>query len=223
MPKPAPSRLANSYQTFPTASAAAVAALRGITNKQVETGGGILYNKEQNVYAATDPVGQGDGSHFAASVGVPQGWQLHSTYHTHPSGDRSTQFSDNDIATAQQLKAPSYILARDDDRVHVFDPASSKILSDPSSDRFSSNRYSNGSLVNEATTTPPALATAPPPPPTQAPTVGDAPAATASASTAPAATVPVAGARIAPMNDFASRHRAAKYPHKVVRIKTRTQ
>ena len=58
MAKPTPSKLADAYQTYPTASAAASAALRGITNKKYETGGGVLYNKEQNVYAATDPGGR---------------------------------------------------------------------------------------------------------------------------------------------------------------------
>lgn len=200
--KPQPSRLADKYQTYPTAQGAAVAALRGITgNKQIESGGGVLYNKEQNVYAATDPVGQSDGSHFAAAVGVPKGWQLHSTYHTHPSGDRSTQFSDDDIGMSQQLKAPSYVLAQDDGKIRKFDPASSPISKNTSSGKFSSgNRYSAGSLVDETPPDPPAVTAAPP-------------------DAAPATTVPVSGSRI--MADVASRHRAqtTKYRHKIVHIK----
>jgi proteasome lid subunit RPN8/RPN11 len=105
-----------------------------------------LYNTAQNVYAATEPVGQNDGSHFEAAVEVPAGWSLNSTYHTHPSGDRSTEFSENDIDTAQQLKAPSYILPFDDPRVRVFYPSSSRMLRDISSgDLFST--YSYGSLI----------------------------------------------------------------------------
>lgn len=218
MAKPTPSRLADAYQTYPTASAAAVAALRRITNKNTETGGGILYNKAQNTYAATEPVGQNDGEHFSASVGVPQGWQLNSTYHTHPSGDRSMQFSDNDISTAQQLKAPSYVLARDDNKVRVFDPASSKVLPDTASGKLSNLKFSYGSVVNETPPTPttPALATAPPA--TQAPPVGDTAPATASVTGTPAETAPVSGSRVT-MTEFAARHRAKKYKHKVVHVK----
>lgn len=206
MAKPQSSKLADKYQTYPTASAAAVAALRGISDKGFERGGGILYNKEQDTYAATEPVGQNDGSHFAAAVSVPQGWQLHSTYHTHPSGMRSTQFSGDDIDTANQLKAPSYILARDDDKVRMFDPKSSKVSTDITNGRVS---YSNGSLVDETPPTlppaTPAVATAPPP--TQAPPTPASPAA-----------VPVTGSRIT-MKDFATRHRAQKYKPKIVHIK----
>jgi hypothetical protein len=211
MAKPAPSKLADAYQTYPTPSAAAVAALRGITSKTNESGGGVLYNKEQNVYAATEPVGQSDGAHFAAAVSVPQGWQLHSTYHTHPVGPRSTQFSDDDINTAQQLKAPSYVLARADDKVRMFDPASSKISKDQSSgDMLAKTRFSNGSVVDE---TPPA----PPAPPA----VAAAPTQAAPVANPPATPVPVTGSRIT-MNDFASKHRAqtTKYRHKIVHIKS---
>jgi proteasome lid subunit RPN8/RPN11 len=207
MAKPSPSRLADAYQTYPTASAAAVASLRGIKEKNGERGGGILYNKEQNVYAATDPVGQNDGSHFAAAVSVPQGWQLHSTYHTHPSGQRSTVFSGDDIDTAQQLKAPSYVLARDDNKIRTFDPASSKVSKD-SSWKFSDNRYSNGSLIDET-------------PPKSTPEPAPSAVATAAPSPAPAATVPVAGSRVT-MKDFVNHHRAqtTKYRHKIVHIKS---
>lgn len=206
MSKPPSSKLADAYQTYPTADAAAAAALRGVTVKNFESGGGVLYNKEQNVYAATQPVGQADGEHFAASVSVPKGWQLHSTYHTHPSGPRSTQFSDDDISTAQQLKVPSYVLALDDNKIRVFDPASSKVAIDTNK-RFN-NRYSNGSVVDETPPTPP-VATEPSP--TPVPPVGAAPAA-------PAATVPVTGSKIT-MRDFAARHRVQKYKHKTVHIK----
>jgi proteasome lid subunit RPN8/RPN11 len=202
--KPQASRLGDKYQTYPTAKEAAVAALRGISgNKQVESGGGVLYNKEQNVYAATDPVGQSDGSHFAAAVGVPKGWSLHSTYHTHPSGDRSTQFSDDDINMSQQLKAPSYVLAQDDNKIRVFDPASSTISKNSSGGRFASgNKYATGSPIDE---TPPmqAVASAPTPP----------------ADPQPTTTVPVTGSRIT-MKDFAAKHRArtTKYRHKIVNV-----
>jgi hypothetical protein len=224
--KPAPSRLADQYQTYPTADAAATAALRGISDQKSEYGGGVLYNKAQNVYAATEPTGQGGNAHFEASVGVPQGWQLHSTYHTHPAGEpRSTQFSPNDVSTAQQLKAPSYVLARADDKIRMFDPASSKVLKDDSNSQL---KYSLGSVVDEtppkaADTPAPASAGVPapslPPPPVAAATPSPAPAQPA--PTAPAATVPVTGSRIT-MDDFANRHRAqtTKYKHKIVHIKT---
>ena len=141
---------------------------------------------------------------------MPQGWSLHSTYHVHPSGDRSTQFSDDDINTAKQLKAPSYVLALDDNKIRMFDPTSSKVLRD-FSDKNNMRSYSNGSLVDEtpptpSPTTPPAAAASPPP--TQAPPMGDT----------PAATVPVAGSRIT-MKDFAARHRATKYKPKTVHIR----
>ena len=211
MAKPSPSRLADNYQTYPTAGAAATAALRGITSKNNESGGGVLYNKEQNLYAATEPVGQGDGEHFAASVGVPQGWALHSTYHTHPSGDRSTQFSDNDISTAKQLKAPSYVLARDDDKVRVFDPASSKVSNDESAGRFSNIKFAYGDVVNEANLPKPLTASTPTSTPTPAPAPAPAPTD---------AEAPVTGSRIT-MKDFADRHRTqtTKYKHKIVHIK----
>jgi hypothetical protein len=209
MAKPQASTLADQYATYPTASAAAVAALRGITDKQAEYGGGVLYNKDQDVYAATQPVGQGDNAHFAAAVAVPPGWALHSTFHTHPSGDRSTLFSEGDISTAKRLKTPSYVLARDDDKIRMFDPASSKVWQDSSGGLSAQQRYSSGSLVKETPPTPqpapqaPALATAPDP-----------------ATSAPAAPVLVAGNRIS-MRNFAARHRAqtTKYRHKVVHIK----
>jgi len=206
MGKPPVSRLPDGYQTYPTADAAAAAALRGITEKQYERGGGILYNKEQNVYAATSPVGQSDGSHFAAAVGMPKGWELHATYHTHPSGDRSTQFSEDDINTAQQLKVPSYILPFDDNKVHMFDPSSSKVLKDTTaaSGRFPV-KYSLGSVVDETPPeTPPSVASADPAPTT---------------SPAPTSTTQVSGSRI--MSRFAASHRAqtTKYRHRVVLIK----
>jgi hypothetical protein len=202
--KPQPSRLADSYQTYPTPGAAAVAALRSITNKNTETGGGILYNKEQNVYAATAPVGQSDGSHFSAAVGVPQGWQLHSTYHTHPSGYRSTQFSDDDINMANQLKAPSYVLARDDNKIRVFDPSSTKVQTDTGAGAMGKNKFSYGSLVDESPPTLPSTQTADASP----------------QASAPATVTPVSGSRIT-MKDFSSRHRAktTKYKHRVVNIK----
>jgi len=203
MAKPSPSRLADNYQTYPTASAAAIAALRGITNTKNESGGGILYNKAQNIYAATQPAGQSDGSHFAASVGVPQGWSLHSTYHTHPiAGDRSTQFSDNDISTAKQLSAPSYILARADNKIRVFDPDSSTVLKEAGSLMVGGRSYSLGSPVDE-TPPPPPLAAAVPTPTSPAP--------------APIAEAPISGSLI--MDDFAAKHRATKYKPKIVHIK----
>lgn len=204
MAKTSPSRLADNYQTYPTASAAAIAALRGITNTKNESGGGILYNKAQNIYAATEPAGQSDGSHFAASVGVPQGWSLHSTYHTHPiEGDRSTQFSDEDVSTANQLKAPSYILARADDKIRMFDPASSKVLKDSAGSSMVGGRsYSLGSPVDE-TPPPPPLAAAVPTPTSPAP--------------APIAEAPISGSLI--MDDFAAKHRATKYKPKIIQIK----
>ena len=215
------SKLADQYQTYPTASAAAVAALRGITNKTWERGGGVLYNKEQNVYAATDPVGADDGTHFAASVGVPKGWVLHSTYHTHPAGALSTQFSEDDIDTAKQLKAPSYVLARADNKVRMFDPSSSKVQSSSDPTRFGTpgTKFSNGSLVDETPPkTPDAAAT--PAPAAAFPAAAAAPAP-AAAAPAPAAAVPVDGSRIT-MKDFVNRHRAqtTKYKHTVVHIKS---
>ena len=204
--KPAPSRLSDNYQTYPTAGAAATAALRGITNTKNESGGGILYNKAQNIYAATESVGQGDGEHFAASVGVPQGWALHSTYHTHPiEGTRSTQFSGDDINTAKQLKAPSYILARADDKIRMFDPASSKVLKDPPApgSALDGSSYSLGTPVDETPPPPPLSAAVPTPAPAPAPT--------------DAAAVPVTGSLI--MDEFAAKHRAKKYKPKIVHIK----
>ncbi len=225
-PKPSPSRLAAQYQSYPTADAAAVAALRGITNKKNETGGGILYNKEQNVYAATEPVGQNDDAHFSASVGVPKGWQLHSTYHTHPSGSRSTLFSGDDISMAQQLKAPSYVLALDDNKVRMFDPASSKVSKNQSVGRDANDgTFAYGSQVDESKL-PQALADVPPaplppsapvPPAPVPPAAPPSPVASAPAS---AAAIPVTGSRVT-MKDFASQHRAAttKYRHKIIDIK----
>lgn len=197
--KPAPSSLADSYQTFDTPRAAAIAGLRSITGKKVESGGGILYNKEQNKYAYTEPVGQADGAHFAASVRVPQGWALNSTYHTHPAGPQSTQFSDDDINTAQQLKAPSYVLAHFDNKIRMFDPASSPISKNVT------GRFSPGSLVDESKPLPAPAPTSP----TQVADVGDA----------KAAAVPVSGSRI--MRDFASRHRTqtTKYRPQIVHVK----
>jgi|HubBroStandDraft_1064217.scaffolds.fasta_scaffold09776_6 hypothetical protein len=223
MAKPLPSKLADAYQTYPTASAAAVAALRGITNTEVESGGGILYNKAQNTYAATEPVGQNKGDHFAAAVSVPQGWQLHSTYHTHPAGPRSNAFSEDDVATANQLKAPSYILSLADNKVRVFDPASSQVLKDPSGGSLlNGRRFSNGSIVDETppTTSPAASALPIPPPTTPATATQPSPSPVPPAATLPAATVPIDGSRIT-MKDFAARHRAqtTKYRHKIVHIK----
>lgn len=208
------SRLPDQYQTYPTADAAAVAALRGIDNKREERGGGILYNKEQNVYAPTEAVGQSGDSHFQAVLSVPKGWQLHSTYHTHPAGQLSTQFSDNDIDTAKQLKAPSYVLAREDDKVRMFDPTSSKVQSDAGPAGFGRVRFATGSLVDET------------PPKAPAPAAGDltAPPSPPAAATppAPAAAVPISGSRRTPtMREFVDHHRAqtTKYKHKIVHIK----
>jgi hypothetical protein len=212
--KPSPSKLADSYQTYPTADAAAVAALRGISNTKTETGGGILYNKDLNVYAATTPVGQNNGAHFEAAVGVPKGWQLDSTFHTYPSGDRSTQFSDNDISTAQQLKAPSYVLARDDNKIRIFDPASSPVSRDTRGSLTAGARFALGDVVDE---TPPAPASTPP---TQlaASTPAPTPAPTPPAPSAPPLMASITGSRIT-MKDFAAKHRVTRYRHKIVRIK----
>jgi hypothetical protein len=201
--KPPLSKLDDNYKTYPTPQAAAIAALRGIGTMKVESAGGILYNKDQNVYAPTGAVPQDDDSHFAVSVGMPKGWQLHSTYHTHPSGDKSTMFSDGDINTAKQLNAPSYILSQDDNKIHMFDPNSSKVQKLNSSGRYN---FSYGSPVDE---TPPKAA--------DAPATADAPT-----TPAPAATTPVTGDRIT-MKDFANRHRAktTKYRHRVIHIRTK--
>jgi proteasome lid subunit RPN8/RPN11 len=210
--KPTPSKLADSYQTYPTASAAAVAALRGIDVTKFERGGGILFNKDQGVYAATEPVGQNDESHFSAAVAVPKGWTLHSTYHTHPSGENSTMFSGDDISTAQQLKAPSYILARDDNKIRVFDPATSKTFDDDSSggrffgwqgiERQHRGRGSADTSANSRAARRP----------------GFAPPAAATPPAGPVTTTSVGGSRIT-MDRFAAQHRARKYRHKVVHIK----
>jgi len=214
MAKPVPSRLADSYQTYPTAREASAAALRGIDTKKFERGGGVLYNKEQNIYAATEPVGQNDGSHFAAAVSIPKGWELDSTYHSHPSGKRSTQFSEDDISTAQQLKVPSYVLAYDDNKIRMFDPASSKVSKDNFGDKMSTARVSNGSIVDETPSAPqPSTATVTKPPPTAQPPIPP------TTPTAPATTVPVAGSRIT-MKDFVARHRAqtTQYRHKIINV-----
>ncbi len=116
-------------------------------------------------------------------------------------------FSDDDINVSQKLKAPSYILARDDNKIKMFDPTSSKVQKDTSfgAQFGQGTRFSYGSPVDE---TPPTPALAAAPPPAQAP-----PAQTPSAPTVQ----PVAGSRI--MKDFAARHRAQKYKPKTVHIK----
>lgn len=207
--KPQPSRLSDNYQTYSVPSAAAAAALRGIDNKRNETGGGILYNKEQDIYAATEPVGQNDDAHFSAAVSVPRGWTLHSTYHTHPAGPRSTLFSGDDITTSQQLKAPSYVLALGDNKIRIFDPASSKVLKDTSTGRFSNGSFSYGDTVDESKLPKPLEASEP-----------EATAQTPPVKGPPTATVPVAGSRVT-MKDFVTRHRAqtTKYRHQIVHIK----
>lgn len=207
--KPTPSKLADTYQTYPTASAAAVAALRGITNKKYESGGGVLYNKEQNTFAATEPVGNSNDAHFSAAVSVPKGWQLHSTYHTHPVGPNSTLFSDDDVNTSKQLKAPSYVLALGDNKVRMFDPASTKTSKDTTTgDMFSKKLISYGDPVDET------------PPKTPEPSVAVPHLVTPPVVTAPAAEVPVSGSRV--MSNFATQHRAktTKYRHKIVHIKS---
>ena len=161
MPKPAVSQLADkdvgSYDSHESAAIAALAALRG-GDKSVERGGGILYNPQSQKYAFTQPVGQLDGAHFSASIAVPHGWQLSALYHSHPAGQQSTLFSDDDIAQAKQLKIPSYILAHYDDKIRAFDPVTSAVT------RSVNGSSSVGSLVDES----------PPPPSASSPssTVG---------------------------------------------------
>lgn len=153
MPNPQASRLPAQYSSYDDMQGAAIAALRGISEKHVESGGGILYNPATKKYAFTSPVGQLDDAHFSATVGVPQGWQLKGLYHTHPQGVESTKFSSDDVAQAKQLGVQSYILARYDDRIRLFDPVTSPITR-------SAGAYSSlGSLVDES---PPSPAPAPP-------------------------------------------------------------
>lgn len=146
MPKPAVSQLADkdagSYDSAEAAAVAALAALRS-GDKHVERGGGVLYNPQTDKYAFTQPVGQLSDAHFQASIAVPQGWQLKSIYHSHPQGPESTRFSSDDVAMAKQLGIPSYILAHYDDRIRLFDPATSAVTRSPN------GSFSIGSLVDE--------------------------------------------------------------------------
>lgn len=156
MPRPNVSRLAdNDAGSYESAEAAAVAALGALRSgdKHVERGGGILYNAQTQKYAFTQPVGQLDDAHFSASIAVPQGWQLKSIYHSHPEGPQSTIFSGDDVAMAQQLKIPSYILAHYDNKIRVFDPATSAVT------RSAGTSSSIGSLVDEPAPSPPTAAT----------------------------------------------------------------
>lgn len=112
--------------TYDTAQAAAIAGLRSIKETTSEYGGGVLYNPGTKKYSYTQPVGQGDGSHFGARIAVPQGWQLDSIYHTHPKGPQSSVFSMDDVNMAQQLNKPSYILPLADNTIRKFDPSDSE-------------------------------------------------------------------------------------------------
>lgn len=130
-----PSALKDGDQgNYDTVESAAIAGLRSVTGQDMEYGGGILQNKQSGKYAYTQPVGQGQGSHFGARVQVPQGWQMSATFHTHPNGPNSTNFSGDDVNMAQQLKMPSYILPYQDNTIRKFDPA----------DRASNHVYNSG-------------------------------------------------------------------------------
>lgn len=152
MPKPLPSALGDGYVTYPSADQAAMAALRSIQEKHVETGGAVLFNPQAGHYAYTQPVGKNDTGHFSAAVQVPPGWQMAALFHTHPVGARSTEFSPDDIDMARQLKVPSYILPLYDGKVRSFDPASSPVSKSPQ------GPFAVGSVVEDAP--PPAAAAA---------------------------------------------------------------
>lgn len=119
-------------RVYPSATAAAIAALRAITGHHDEHGGGILYNPKTKQYVYTAPVGIDDDAHFSAAIQYPDPWQLAGLYHTHPSsgsygesavppGD-TEMFSPNDVDVAKQLKVPSYILSYFDNKIRSYDP-----------------------------------------------------------------------------------------------------
>lgn len=149
MPKPTPSSLKDGdLGTYDSANAAAIAGLRSITEEQAELGGGVLFNPKTGKYAYTQPVGQGKGAHFSAAISVPAGWQLKALYHTHPKGDNSTWFSQDDISMAHQLKLPSYILPRADNKIRMFEPGKTPVTRGSGS-QSDPHEYSTGSDVDE--------------------------------------------------------------------------
>lgn len=152
MPQQLPvSALAGGAPTYASRQEAALAAINAARagNKHVEVGGGIVFNPQTQQYAYTTPAGMSNDAHFGARVQFATPWQLDSIYHSHPAGPRSTVFSQDDLDVAQRLGVPSYILTRYDNKVRVFDPASSPIVKSPD------GNFAHGDVVDE---TPPAAA-----------------------------------------------------------------
>lgn len=141
------SALAKDAQLYPSRTEAALAAVNTARggDRHVEVGGGILFNPQTRQYAYTTPAGMSQDAHFGTRVQFVQPWQLDSIYHSHPSAPRSTQFSQDDIDIAQRLGVPSYILTRYDNKVRLFDPATSPVVKSPE------GNFSPGTVVDETT------------------------------------------------------------------------
>jgi hypothetical protein len=145
MPQLPVSKLADGSKTYGSrkeAMQAAMAAVRG-GDKHVEVGGAILYNSLTNQYGFTTPAGELNGAHFGARVQYTTPWKVDSLYHTHTAGERSAKFSADDLDMASRLKVPSYILARYDNKIRMYEPGKHPVV------KSVEGNFSLGEIVDE--------------------------------------------------------------------------
>lgn len=125
MPKPDPIGIDPQSPQFDDVDAAARAFAATFPNNGNETAG-MLYKAADGKfrYSTTIP---GTDDNFVLRALVPKESSLAGIVHSHPGKDALGQyFSANDLATADQLKLPSYVRFLDGDQVRVYRPGVTK-------------------------------------------------------------------------------------------------
>ena len=118
-------RVISGASGFSTLNGAAVAALAVAlsVSARYEYGGVLLAC--QGRHFATAPVTTFQERRVDFTAEIPVGCTLEGLYHTHPGpGLEAAHFPGTDIAQAQALGVPSYIVVAEDGRIHVYDPRS---------------------------------------------------------------------------------------------------
>lgn len=123
----------------PDMEASATAALRALQPSVTEHAG-LIYQNPQGQYARSIATTQGARDGFALRAQLNANQKLAAIWHVHPGDDDNGQiFSPNDVATAEKLKVPSYVLFQKDNSIRKYTPGKTKTYDLPSADKFTRN------------------------------------------------------------------------------------
>jgi hypothetical protein len=139
-----------SAEDFATIDDAALAALRSamIHTDCHEYAGAII--ERNGSYSFTQPAASHNDT-FELRIRLDQGAHLAAIYHTHPRcrvGEESEYFSPDDVATAKQLRVPSYIGVQFDHSVRRFTYATDQTVDyTPPGQRQTFGRSAVGNII----------------------------------------------------------------------------